>query len=174
MGKHPTDGQSAATAARGIRRLAAISLHTSPLAQPGTGDAGGMNVYVDQTARRLAARGVEVEIFTRATSSDQPPVAELAPGRAGPAHRGRAVRGPGQAGAARPAVLVRGRGDARRGPQRARPLRPRALALLALRVRSATWPRTAGGSRWCIPRTPWPRSRTPRWPTTTSRSRAAG
>src|SRR6185369_3020624 len=52
----------------------------SPLAQPGTGDAGGMNVYVDQTARRLAARGVEVEIFTRATSSDQPPVAELAPG----------------------------------------------------------------------------------------------
>ena len=39
-----------------------------------------MNVYIDQTARRLAARGVEVEIFTRATSSDQPPVAELAPG----------------------------------------------------------------------------------------------
>ena len=46
-----------------IRRLAAISLHTSPLAQAGTGDAGGMNVYIDQTARRLAARGVEVEIF---------------------------------------------------------------------------------------------------------------
>lgn len=64
----------------GVRRLAAISLHTSPLAQPGTGDAGGMNVYIDQTSRRLAARGVEVEIFTRATSSDQPPVAELVPG----------------------------------------------------------------------------------------------
>ena len=64
----------------GIRRLAAISLHTSPMAQPGTGDAGGMNVYIDQTARRLAARGVEVEIFTRATSSEQPPVAELTPG----------------------------------------------------------------------------------------------
>lgn len=63
-----------------IRRLAAISLHTSPLAQPGTGDAGGMNVYIDQTARRLAARGVEVEIFTRATSSDQPPIVEMAPG----------------------------------------------------------------------------------------------
>ncbi len=63
-----------------VRRLAAISLHTSPLAQPGTGDAGGMNVYVDQTSRRLAARGVEVEIFTRATSSGQPPVAELVPG----------------------------------------------------------------------------------------------
>ena len=39
-----------------------------------------MNVYVVETARRMAQRGVEVEIFTRATSSDLPPVAELAPG----------------------------------------------------------------------------------------------
>lgn len=62
------------------RRVAVISLHTSPLAQPGTGDAGGMNVYVVETARRMAQRGVQVEIFTRATSSDLPPVAELAPG----------------------------------------------------------------------------------------------
>ena len=89
MGKHsaaPEAGQSPngqspnGRAPAGIRRLAAISLHTSPLAQPGTGDAGGMNVYIDQTSRRLAARGVEVEIFTRATSSDQPPVVELTPG----------------------------------------------------------------------------------------------
>ena len=29
-----------------MRRLAVLSLHTSPLAQPGTGDGGGMNVYV--------------------------------------------------------------------------------------------------------------------------------
>ncbi|SDO42692.1 D-inositol-3-phosphate glycosyltransferase [Nakamurella panacisegetis] len=63
-----------------LRRLAAISLHTSPLAQPGTGDAGGMNVYVAQTAVTLAARGVEVEIFTRATSSDCPPTQEMVPG----------------------------------------------------------------------------------------------
>jgi len=63
-----------------LRRLAAISLHTSPLTQPGTGDAGGMNVYVAQTAVRLAARGIEVEIFTRATTSDDPPVQEMAPG----------------------------------------------------------------------------------------------
>jgi len=63
-----------------LRRLAAISLHTSPLAQPGTGDAGGMNVYVAQTAVRLAARGVEVEIFTRATSSEQQPAQHMAPG----------------------------------------------------------------------------------------------
>ncbi len=63
-----------------LRRLAAISLHTSPLAQPGSGDAGGMNVYVAQTAKRLAARGVEVEIFTRATSSDDAPAVEMVPG----------------------------------------------------------------------------------------------
>ncbi|MEC3975365.1 D-inositol-3-phosphate glycosyltransferase [Amycolatopsis sp. H20-H5] len=57
-----------------------MSVHTSPLEQPGTGDAGGMNVYVSQTAMEMARRGVEVEVFTRATSSDQPPIAELAPG----------------------------------------------------------------------------------------------
>jgi D-inositol-3-phosphate glycosyltransferase len=51
------------------RRVAMLAVHTSPLEQPGTGDAGGLNVYVVETARRLAERGVEVEIFTRATSS---------------------------------------------------------------------------------------------------------
>ncbi|KIQ07784.1 D-inositol-3-phosphate glycosyltransferase [Rhodococcus sp. Leaf7] len=61
-------------------RVAVLSLHTSPLAQPGTGDAGGMNVYVLQTAVQMAARGVEVEIFTRATSSRDEPVIEAAPG----------------------------------------------------------------------------------------------
>jgi D-inositol-3-phosphate glycosyltransferase len=62
------------------RRVAVLSLHTSPLEQPGTGDAGGMNVYITQTATRMAGRGIAVEVFTRATSSDLPPVAELAPG----------------------------------------------------------------------------------------------
>ena len=57
-----------------IRRVAMISLHTSPLDQPGTGDAGGMNVYVIELSRRLAARGIEVDIFTRATSSALDPV----------------------------------------------------------------------------------------------------
>ncbi|MGA8256267.1 MAG: D-inositol-3-phosphate glycosyltransferase [Nocardioides sp.] len=57
-----------------------ISLHTSPLDQPGTGDAGGMNVYVVELSRRLAARGVEVDVFTRATSSQLAPVVELADG----------------------------------------------------------------------------------------------
>jgi D-inositol-3-phosphate glycosyltransferase len=62
------------------RRAAVLSVHTSPLDQPGTGDAGGMNVYVTEVARRLAQRGVEVDIFTRATSGDLPPVVEMAPG----------------------------------------------------------------------------------------------
>jgi len=61
-------------------RVAVLSVHTSPLAQPGTGDAGGMNVYVLQSALHMARRGVEVEIFTRATSSADPPVVRVAPG----------------------------------------------------------------------------------------------
>ena len=55
-------------------------MHTSPLAQPGTGDAGGMNVYVLQSALQMARRGVEVEIFTRATSSADQPTVRVAPG----------------------------------------------------------------------------------------------
>lgn len=63
-----------------VRRIATLSVHTSPLHQPGTGDAGGMNVYIVEVARRLAESGVEVEIFTRSTASDLPPVVEMAPG----------------------------------------------------------------------------------------------
>ncbi|MFW6695222.1 D-inositol-3-phosphate glycosyltransferase [Streptomyces sp. MAR4 CNX-425] len=62
------------------RRVAMLSVHTSPLHQPGTGDAGGMNVYIVELARRLAEIGVEVEVFTRATSAALPPAVELAPG----------------------------------------------------------------------------------------------
>jgi D-inositol-3-phosphate glycosyltransferase len=62
------------------QRLAMVSVHTSPLDQPGTGDAGGMNVYVVELSRRLAALGVEVDVITRATRSELPPAVELAPG----------------------------------------------------------------------------------------------
>ncbi|WP_442938493.1 D-inositol-3-phosphate glycosyltransferase [Nocardioides sp. Soil805] len=58
-------------------RVAMISLHTSPLDQPGTGDAGGMNVYVIELSRRLARQGIAVDVFTRATSSSLPPVVEV-------------------------------------------------------------------------------------------------
>ncbi|MET0523724.1 MAG: D-inositol-3-phosphate glycosyltransferase [Nocardioides sp.] len=57
-----------------------ISLHTSPLDQPGTGDAGGMNVYVVELAKRLAMCDIEVDIFTRATSSSLLPQVSLADG----------------------------------------------------------------------------------------------
>jgi D-inositol-3-phosphate glycosyltransferase len=65
---------------RPLRRVAMISLHTSPLDQPGTGDAGGMNVYVLELSKRLARRNLEVEIYARATSSALPPTIEAAPG----------------------------------------------------------------------------------------------
>ncbi len=65
---------------RAPRRIATVSLHTSPLDQPGTGDAGGLNVYVVEVAKRLADRGIEVEIFTRAVCRDTPPVVALVPG----------------------------------------------------------------------------------------------
>ena len=62
------------------RRVAMLSVHTSPLHQPGTGDAGGMNVYIVELAKRLAAIDIEVEIFTRATTGALDPAVELAPG----------------------------------------------------------------------------------------------
>lgn len=57
-----------------------LSMHTSPLAQPGVGDAGGMNVYIMRTAEQLAANGVEVEVFTRATARQQPPSVSVGDG----------------------------------------------------------------------------------------------
>lgn len=59
-----------------LKRIAMLSAHTSPLEQPGNGDAGGMNVYVLELAKQLAARDIEVEIFTRATSSHQPQIVD--------------------------------------------------------------------------------------------------
>jgi D-inositol-3-phosphate glycosyltransferase len=61
-------------------RIAMVSVHTSPLEQPGTGDAGGMNVYVLELSRALARRGAQVEIYTRATTSAQPKVTDAEPG----------------------------------------------------------------------------------------------
>ena len=63
-----------------VRRVAMLSVHTSPLEQPGTGDAGGLNVYVVEVSKRLAQRGIEVEIFTRMTDGALPRQSEIAPG----------------------------------------------------------------------------------------------
>lgn len=54
-------------------------VHTSPLDQPGAGDAGGMNIYVVESAERMAAMGVSVDIFTRRHSPDLPDIVELSP-----------------------------------------------------------------------------------------------
>lgn len=61
-------------------RVAIICLHTSPLDQPGTGDAGGMNVYVRSAVARLAACGMDLDVFTRRRSPDVAEIRELAPG----------------------------------------------------------------------------------------------
>jgi len=61
-------------------RIATLMVHTSPLDQPGAGDAGGMNIYVVESAERMAAMGVSVDIFTRRHSPDLPDVVELSPG----------------------------------------------------------------------------------------------
>jgi D-inositol-3-phosphate glycosyltransferase len=66
--------------ATSIRRIGVLSVHTSPLDRPGTGDGGGLNVYVREVAERLAGRGIHVDIYTRASDPDLPPTVELAPG----------------------------------------------------------------------------------------------
>src|SRR5487761_870055 len=63
-----------------MRRLAVLSLHTSPLAQPGTGDSGGMNVYVRELSSSLARAGVECDVYTRAESPELPAFVEVEPG----------------------------------------------------------------------------------------------
>lgn len=40
--------------ARCVRRVCVLSVHTSPLKQSGTGDAGGMNVYIVEIVTRMA------------------------------------------------------------------------------------------------------------------------
>jgi D-inositol-3-phosphate glycosyltransferase len=67
-----------------------ISFHTSPLVQPGSGDSGGMNVYVREVASSLAQAGVECVTYTRADRPGLPPEVLVEPGyrvvhlRAGP------------------------------------------------------------------------------------------
>lgn len=59
---------------KGIRSLALISYHTSPLATLGGYKTGGMNVYVRELARELGRRGIRVDIFTRREAAHQPDV----------------------------------------------------------------------------------------------------
>ena len=61
-------------------RIAVLMVHTSPLEQPGIGDAGGMNIYVVESAQRMAAMGVAVDIFTRRTHATETDIVEISPG----------------------------------------------------------------------------------------------
>jgi D-inositol-3-phosphate glycosyltransferase len=61
-------------------RIATLMVHTSPLDQAGTGDAGGMNVYVIETAKKMAQSGVQVDIFTRANKPGLPASVDIADG----------------------------------------------------------------------------------------------
>ena len=150
------------TAVPRLRRMAMLSVHTSPLEQPGTGDAGGLNVYVVETARRLAAarrrgRGLHPGHGRRpaARPSSWRPGVVVRHVTAGP------YEGLAQAGPAGPAVRLRRRGDAGRGRAARGVVRPRALPLLALRSGRAGSPPTAGACRSCTRCTRWPGSRTP-------------
>ena len=60
-------------------RVAVISLHTSPFDQPGTGDSGGMNVYVKAVAERLAEHEIGIDVFTRCAGRGVPEVEQTGP-----------------------------------------------------------------------------------------------
>ena len=62
------------------RRVATLMVHTSPLDQAGTGDAGGMNIYVCESAQQMAAQGIKVDIYTRRANNDHPDVVDLGNG----------------------------------------------------------------------------------------------
>jgi D-inositol-3-phosphate glycosyltransferase len=61
-------------------RIAVLCMHTSPLAQPGTGDGGGMNVYVRELATSLARIGVICDVYTRADSPKVLGTVDIEPG----------------------------------------------------------------------------------------------
>jgi D-inositol-3-phosphate glycosyltransferase len=76
----PPPAPAPSGAALRVRRIAVLSVHTSPLDQPGTGDGGGLNVSVREVASRLAARGVHVDVFTRRSDPTAPATVAMAPG----------------------------------------------------------------------------------------------
>ena len=74
---HQTWGDTRPSDRAGPSHVGLLSVHTSPLEQPGAGDSGGMNIYLTSLARHLCRRGITVDIFTRATGEDLPPTVVL-------------------------------------------------------------------------------------------------
>ncbi|NBU61175.1 MAG: D-inositol-3-phosphate glycosyltransferase, partial [Actinobacteria bacterium] len=62
-----------------MQRVAVISMHTSPLAQPGVGDGGGMNVYVRELVSAMAQKDVHCTTYTRAWREGLPKIVEVEP-----------------------------------------------------------------------------------------------
>jgi D-inositol-3-phosphate glycosyltransferase len=75
-----TDGAIRDLSRHSPRRLAVLSIHSSPIAPPGSGDSGGMNVWIRAVAHELAAAGIESDLYTRADEPGLPEVSELEPG----------------------------------------------------------------------------------------------
>ncbi|MDZ7674478.1 MAG: glycosyltransferase [Acidimicrobiales bacterium] len=63
-----------------VQTSGVLSLHTSPLVQPGSGDGGGMNVYVRELVGSLAQAGVDCQVYTRRSDPDLPDVVDVEPG----------------------------------------------------------------------------------------------
>src|SRR3989441_136366 len=63
---------------RAARRIAVISMHTSPTASLGENANGGLNVYVREIAGAFSDRGIATDIFTRKQTSEDPVIEQLA------------------------------------------------------------------------------------------------
>ncbi|MQG37405.1 MAG: glycosyltransferase family 1 protein [SAR202 cluster bacterium] len=61
-------------------RIAFITVHGCPLRQAGSKDSGGMNIYILEMVKRLGARGVKVDVFTRHHDLLDPEIVTLTPG----------------------------------------------------------------------------------------------
>ena len=133
------------------QRVAMISMHTSPLATPGVGDAGGLNVYVGEVARRLGERGLKVDVFTRAAGDGRPAIVEVN-------EHTRVIHVPaGPAGPVAKEELLDLVARLRRAAgRRDGALRPDPQPLLAVRHGRLAGSRRGTASRWCTPCTPWP------------------
>ena len=128
-----------------------ISLHTSPLATPGVGDAGGLNVYVAEVARRLGERGLKVDVFTRTESSPTPDIVELNEHTRVINAHGRSARARGQGGCLPELVHAFGQQlDA------AMPGYDLIHSHYWLSGMVGVQLAAKHGFRWCTPCTPWP------------------
>ena len=155
-----------------VRRLAVLSLHTSPLAQPGAGDSGGMNVYVRELVSALAQAGVTSDVYTRRWAEGP---ARRRRGRAGVPGRARArrARRPAQGGAS-PRSSTSSPRACSTACRHGRSTGPMASTRSTPTTGCRAWPATASSTswtcRWCRRSTRWPGSR----PRRATPSRSAG